>query len=491
MNGQHEETAVVIMAELKILDAITEKTRRRSLGYHLTPVDVTNKYILPEIRNQVLSYSWTDNFCGDGNLIFPILGQIEPDKRASFFRDHLFLSDIRPEAVENCRETAMKYGIPEEYARRNIFLNDGLASFPMIRTKHKLIHITNPPYLYLGYISKTPSVKHYLKYFQNGTKGLQDLYQIALYRDIEAGLEKMIYIVPSNFLYGNSVSSHIRNILFSRYTLEKAIIIEKRIFEFTGTNITICFFRKSSSLNVQVTFPLVKAGSNVTESEMTLERENSYRAGSTFFNTLSALRRGDVVFRFYLLEKELLDNPGYNTVLVTDASRFNGRKYVSTAYLVNDRTSKKISENLLFLKTLDSGSVEGRCGLYRTADVFGTQAIMISGSPYRTHPIQLMIENVSGGEQEFMERFFNLILEHYRKQLDSEFMTTYRYSNSNYTRKYLGLNQAKLILDSYPLSMTETKREKFHKLVLEGSAENVIRFLRDEPNPRLCRGLLS
>jgi methylase of polypeptide subunit release factors len=472
--------AVATMSQSEFLDAETEKTQRRNLGFHLTPVDIMKEYILPEIKDQLLRYGWTDNFCGDGNLVFPILDQIDPDMRAEFFRNQVFLSDIRPEAVERCRKTAIEYGIPKQYVIRNIVLKDGLASFPEIRTKYELIHITNPPYLYLGYISKTHSLRHYLKYFQNGTAGLQDLYQVALHRDIEAGLQRMIYIVPSNFLYGNSISSRIRKILFSSYTLEKAVIIEKRIFEFTGTNIAICFFRKTGSANEKVTFPLRKAGSCVAESEMTLERKYGFRAGSDFYSILSALQRGEILFRFYLHEKELLDNPGSNSMRVTDASRYNGKEYVSADYLVSDEMWEKVSNNMLFLKTLDSGSSEGRCGIYKTADIYGTQAVVISGATYRTHPIQLMIENVSREEQEFMILFFNKLLEHYRRRLDSEFMTTYKYSSSTYTRKYLGLNQAKLILGSYPLSLTKTNRERFHKLIREGSAEDIILFLKDE-----------
>ena len=41
---------------------------------------------------------------------------------------------------------------------------------------------------------------------------------------------------------------------------------------------------------------------------------------------------------------------------------------------------------------------------------------------------------------------FNLLLEYFREITDSEFMTTYKYSNSSYIRKYLGLSQAKNLI---------------------------------------------
>ncbi len=71
-------------------------------------------------------------------------------------------------------------------------------------------HITNPPYLYIGYIVKHEETRKYLDYFKGENRGYQDLYQLALMNDLRNGIKKMIYIIPSNFLFGFSVSNNIR-----------------------------------------------------------------------------------------------------------------------------------------------------------------------------------------------------------------------------------------------------------------------------------------
>jgi hypothetical protein len=52
-------------------------------------------------------------------------------------------------------------------------------------------------------------------------------------------------------------------------------------------------------------------------------------------------------------------------------------------------------------------------------------------------------------------------LEHFRALTDSEFMTTYKYSESAYTRKYLGLSQAKALIETFPyLELSVGEREQ-------------------------------
>ena len=105
------------------------------------------------------------------------------------------------------------YGIPREIAVQNITQRDTLRDYPefLLHLDRPILHITNPPYLYLGYIVKTAETQKYLDLFTYDNAGYQDLYQIALINDLRYGLEQLIYIIPSNFLYGNSVSNKIRD----------------------------------------------------------------------------------------------------------------------------------------------------------------------------------------------------------------------------------------------------------------------------------------
>ena len=220
-----------------------ERSRRRTMGVHLTSSDTFMQYIFPEIKDKLYDYLWVDLYCGKGNLIFPILETISEEKREMFFKDHIFLSDIQEKMVQECVKKAISYGIPEDLAKQNIQQRNNLKNFPRFlkESTFPIYHITNPPYLYLGYIRKHEETKKYLQYFEGENEGYQDLYQIAMINDLRNTINNIIYIIPSNFLFGSSVSNQFRLDFLKYYNVEKMYIFEKKIFEFTGTNIVIGF----------------------------------------------------------------------------------------------------------------------------------------------------------------------------------------------------------------------------------------------------------
>jgi len=144
---------------------IEEKAKRRKYGQHLTSFDIFYQYILPEIKTILRNYLWVDLYAGEGNLILPILKEILPEEREKFFKDHIFLADVHEEMVKKCISNTETYGISEEIARTNIKLRDNLESFPQLlkRKKFPIFHITNPPYLYIGYIKKHKETQNYLE----------------------------------------------------------------------------------------------------------------------------------------------------------------------------------------------------------------------------------------------------------------------------------------------------------------------------------------
>ena len=158
-----------------------EKSNKRKYGSHLTSTDVFREFILPTIRPILKDYIWIDLYAGEGNLILPILNEISLDEREEFFRDHMYLFDIQPSMIEKCIERAKSFDISNSVIKNNIRLRDNLGSFPEFLKKEKipLFHVTNPPYLYLGYIRKHNETKLFLKHFENQNAGYQDLYQIA------------------------------------------------------------------------------------------------------------------------------------------------------------------------------------------------------------------------------------------------------------------------------------------------------------------------
>jgi hypothetical protein len=71
------------------------------------------------------------------------------------------------------------------------------------------------------------------------------------------------------------------------------------------------------------------------------------------------------------------------------------------------------------------------------------------------------------------------VLEHFREKLDSEFLTTYKYSNAVYTRKYLGLTQVRGIIETFPYELEVEKRERLITSIKKGDVKDVIKMIGD------------
>jgi hypothetical protein len=458
--------------------------KRRVFGEHLTSIEIFKRFILPEIKNNLRSYRWVDLFCGEGNLILPILELIPEKERIDFFKKHIYMFDIQEELVKKAINNARQYGIPFEIAKENILVRDTIQNYPTFILKNDLpvYHITNPPYLYLGYIVKHKEIRKYLEYFKGENEGYQDLYQLALINDLRHGIEKMIYIIPSNFLFGFSVSNKIRMDFFNWYTIAKAYIFERKIFEYTGTNVIISFFeRKKSPDRKPIIFKGIKINNTIKERTYVLKPKNKYRAGNEFeefvdnYRTLKPLR-----VYFYLTMEEVKQRQGDREIWVIDANSFDGKTYGKKKIFVNEKLFQKIKSNVLFVRTVDTGSLEGRAGLYVIRDVFGVDGILVSKDKYRNHPIQVFFKPTLSIEDQFLLKdYFNLLLEYFREITDSEFMTTYKYSDSEYTRKYLGLKQIKALIETFPiLDLNEDKKRKLVDLVVHKNVEELVSFIK-------------
>jgi hypothetical protein len=104
----------------------------------------------------------------------------------------------------------------------------------------------------------------------------------------------------------------------------------------------------------------------------------------------------------------------------------------------------------------------------------------VSHKTYRTHPIQIFLEPIiSTDNQLLLRNYFNFILEQFRLKLDSEFLTTYKYSNAEYTRKYLGLNQTRKLIETFPYGrLTSEKNQELKSLITRKDFERILDFLK-------------
>lgn len=455
--------------DLRTTSHISIEKKRREFGAHLTSIEIFKQFIFPEIKDILYEYSWVDLFCGEGNLILPILEVIPKKERINFFKEHIFLFDIQKEMIEKSIENAKNYGIPYEIAKNNIQLRDTLQNYPDFKSfRYPPYHITNPPYLYLGYIVKNS--ERNLKYFSGPNEGYQDLYQIALINDLRHGLEKLIYIIPTNFLFGFSVSNKIRKDFFPFYTIKKAIIFERKIFEFTGTNVCLCFFeRKTQPSQNSIIFKALKINNKIVKKEYNLSPKNFYRAGSEFDEYVSYFKSlNPLKIKFYLTLDEVTKNKGQKEVKLLDVNNFSNGCFKSNTYLVNEKLYNKLKSNPLFIRTLDTGGWDGRVGIYNIKETFGVDGIVVTKEKYRTYPIQIfIIPELSEEDLVLLKNYFNLMLEYFRDITDSEFLTTFKYSNSDYIRKYLGLSQTKKLLETFPVHIIPKDQKKILKILIE------------------------
>ncbi|MGC8893467.1 MAG: N-6 DNA methylase [candidate division WOR-3 bacterium] len=426
-------------------------SKRRFYGEHLTPAQICEEYILPHIVDLLWDRLWVDLFCGEGSLIYPLVRVVEPSRRDEFFAEHVLMFDIQPDQVEKTISKAVEIGIPRDVAEKRVMTRDTLADYPAeMFGRLPTVHITNPPYLYLGYIAKR--AKEHLKYFKGNNDGYQDLYQIALANDMRAGLEEFIYIIPTNFLYGDAVANRIREDLLFFYWIEKAFLFETRIFCHTGTNVGIFFFRKKRNPSKEIQeFTALKIGPHGNQERLyRLNPRFKYRAGARFDEFVERNRnpRAPKV-KFYLMMDEVIKHPGPYKIRLVDANTFEAGEYRILEFPVDEWLFHRVKANVLFVRTVDTGGQE-RVGLYEIKKAFSADGIVVTRFTFRTHPIQLFFEpEISEREQLELAEYFNSVLEDLRAETDSEFMTTFKYSNASYTRKYLGLKQVKALISTY------------------------------------------
>lgn len=463
------------------------KIEHKIFGEHITPVFVFDNYILPDILPVIKQYRWVDLFAGDGNLILPILKYVPTNERIDFFAEHIFLFDIQNEKVETCINRAVELGIPEKLARENIKTQDTLRQYPedILKTSLKVYHVTNPPYLYRGYIAKNQEIKKYLSYFDKGNDICQDLYQVALMNDLRHGIEKMIYIVPTNFIFADSSSKKVRFVILNHYFIKKAFIFEKQMFEKTGTHVSMLFLEKKPTVNTEVqefTAVKIKNDELVQKQKYTLLPNNFYRGGFEFDDFVKNYKANNPIrVHYYLYFSDLSDKKGDIDIDLLDANSYNkvsGYKKISIK--VDEFTYKMIKSNPLFLRTIDTGKEDGRMGLYFINNVFGVDGIVVTKNTQRTHPIHLFFYPKLEYEViVLLKEYFNAILEYFRNQFDSEFLTTYKYSAASYTRKYLGLKQAKGIIETFPyLELTQELKKVFIDLLSKKDINGLIELMR-------------
>ena len=421
----------------------------KQYGVFPTPIEIFENYIFGLIKDKINDFVFMDLFCGSGNLVLPILGHIDSDKRIDYFKDHIFMFDVLQEQVDKSIENAKKYGIPENIARENIKVRDTIANYPIELTDKygdKIFHITNPPYLSTHVIGRS-SFKSDISKFEGEYSSFSDFYQIALYNDMKYKVKNMIYIIPLNFIFSTISAKNIRNLIFENYDVNNAIFFEKKIFDHTGTNVGIFDFNYSGKMEDKKMFLAKKIGYDKEKTvKYELLKKYDYAGGTDFYEFLDKNNvESGYKISFKLKEGELESNRGSHSVMIY---------YTNSKELKNIEVSEnefnKIKNNILYARIVDAGSKDKRIGLYDIRKFYkNCDGIASLTKFHRVAPIEVFIApQISIEKQEKLIKEFNTRLDELREKTDSDFLLTFQVPFGNgYIKKYMPIKfLSKLLL---------------------------------------------
>lgn len=243
--------------------------------------------------------------------------------------------------------------------------------------------VTNPPFLAKN---KNNDKTIYNKF------AVDDLYKAFLITLIDGDCEGGIIILPLNFF--SSEDGQMRNRFLSKYKIEKVNIFEEKVFE--DTAYTVCSFQFSKGENItkqEINFRVFPSNKNI---KFTLSHDYGFRIGGNELNCKNTLKLG----RLLIGQKSTTNM----TLFAVDSGTFDGR------------IKLKITDTPYFGKESDR--------------VFCTIT-----SPFK-------IEN-----EEEICKLFNEKLEILREKYNSMFLTNYRESTKNYSRKRISFKQAFCLLN--------------------------------------------
>ncbi|MEO0250319.1 MAG: SAM-dependent DNA methyltransferase, partial [candidate division WOR-3 bacterium] len=81
---------------------------------------------------------------------------------------------------------------------------------------------------------------------------------------------------------------------------------------------------------------------------------------------------------YYLYRETVERHSGTLPLKVVDANEFDGKEYRQYRVCVDELLHQKVRANPLFVRTLDTGALEGRAGLYLIPEVFHADGILVS-----------------------------------------------------------------------------------------------------------------
>ncbi len=352
--------------------------------------NTTNKnYILTGFEQHISNKHWVDPFAGNGDLLE------WADQHGAYSTNGY---DIDPTKPFKTQDTLLN---PLNYTDTYV--------------------IANPPYLFQN---KSKDKTLYLKY------STDDLYKVAI-KTIN-GCEGGILIVPLNFLSSDDYS--IRNEFFSDYTIFGCNIFCESVFDDTDCVVCSFYFEKNkeykSAQNIFTTF-------FPTQETMCfpISAQNGWRIGEKFYEFIcDTSTKG--VSRFTVDNAFCGDAQG--TCCINDFKNPS-----------NSSLNPDVLENIMLLRAIDTGSIEGRIKLI---DIRTLGVDCLAGLNTSRNFAHIKIKpTISIDAQVEIIKKFNTTLEYYRQQYNSVFLTSFRNSTKHYSRKRIGFDVAYKLINKFNL----------------------------------------
>jgi hypothetical protein len=244
--------------------------------------------------------------------------------------------------------------------------------------------ITNPPYLAKN---KTKDRRVYDLW------KVDDLYKAFIKSIVEGDVYGGIIIVPLNFLSGEDRDGGVRRLFFSKYKITKINIFEEKVFKDTGYTVCSFQFERGQSCILPITiFPEKK------ELEFCVLEKYEYRIGGEIYVPV----KSEYKIGRLLAESNIEKN--------------------------------KIPSSNLFLRAMDGGTEDNKIGLeINTNHFYGKNTDRVFCSIITNKPFE---------DEQYIVDKFNEKIKNYRNKYNSLFLTNYRESSKNYSRKRISFDLA-------------------------------------------------
>jgi hypothetical protein len=341
---------------------------KKELGQFFT----TNAdYILSNFDGYVKNCSIIDPFAGNEDLLRWALGS----------------------SAKNIRG----FDIDASLIKNNISYNDSLLNIE----KSDFI-LTNPPYLAKN--KADPATR--LKYL----KEQEDLYLVAIDRIIKSGTNKVIIIVPINFL-SSTVSAKIRKSFIDNYNIVAFNYFKERVFADTTYNVCAIYAeRKCKPNEIEKLFIHIYPDNFVKE--VIVERKYNYSIAGKEIHEIKS--RTTKIHR--LTEKEIQLKSGDNFI----SCFINDTKTIKNAF-VNSEMKSIIDNNIILIHCID-----GKVDKIRAQDIRELDKKCLIGKNTSRNIAHIIMDEISIKDQEKLILKFNDYLSKLRNNYCSLFMTNFR-----------------------------------------------------------------